>query len=163
MLSSDQTIRSNARLAPWVSYLVLGTLLALAGCDGETPTSPSLSTQHTVTEDTINVASITPVGGTRLRPGQEVTFEAMVSYELGTIDTGLIRMVIQDQTDSIIQAIPRDPLQDRTVERGSGTVSFSDVVTIPGSGVTEVNVFFPLFPAGATSTSTVAVVSFPVI
>ena len=162
MRNSERKRGSNGRLVLRASYMVLGILLALVGCDGETPTSPSLSTQHTVTEDSLSVASITPVAGTRLRPGRQVTFEATVSYELGTTDSGLIRIVIQDQTDSIIQAIPRDPRQDRTVERGSGTVSFSDVVSIPGSGVTEVNVFFPLFPAGATSTSTLAVVTYPV-
>lgn len=143
-----------------VSVTGLGTAIAVGETDicatyqGETG-----CLRLTVSADSISLVTIAPLDGTTLSPGQVVSFTATVSYELDSADSGRIGMNIQDQTNANIQSnLPINV----AISRGSGMVTLSDVVTIPAGGVTTVNVFLPLFPAGQSSTSVVVLASYPV-
>ena len=109
--------------------------------------------------DTIALISITPPDSTTLGPGQAVGFEATVSYELNSAETGRISMIIQDQTGANIQS---NPPPNIAITRGSGMVTLSDTIAIPATGVTRVDVFLPLFPAGQSQTSVLVSVAYSV-
>ena len=136
--------------------LAVGLLLML-GCsdDGGSPTDPEPQI------DSVSVESITPAAGEVLRAGSQVTFRARVRYTLATASSGRVSMVIEDQTSrNISSTVPQPSAQ---VQRGSGTAELVDTINLPASGVTRVDVFLPLFPTGASSTSTVQIVRYPVL
>ena len=64
---------------------------------------------------------------------------------------------IQDQTGAIIQPGPPPSV---AISRGSGMVTLSDTITISAAGVTRVDVFLALFPAGQSFTNVVVDVSY---
>jgi hypothetical protein len=135
--------------------LALMMLLALGCSDSDSsPTEP---------EPTINsviIETITPARDTTLSAGSRVTFRARVSYTLATASSGRLSMIIQDQASRNISSTSPQP--NAQVSRGGGVVELADTVTIPANGVTRVDVFVPLLPAGAASTNTVQIVSYPV-
>ncbi|HEV7515962.1 MAG TPA: hypothetical protein VGR07_06655 [Thermoanaerobaculia bacterium] len=127
-------------------------MISLAGCNGRSPSESAGA-------DSVSISSISPAAGTRLAPGSTVTFTARIDYELSSTLTGAITLVIEDQLNQVLTTHP----QVRTsVTRGRGSVSLSDQITVPASGVTTVRVFFPLSMEGVSSTSVVASVSYPV-
>lgn len=135
--------------------LAAGLLLMLGCSNGDSPTDPA------PTVDSVAVESITPAAGDSLRAGSRITFRARVRYTLATASSGRVSMVIEDQASrNISTTSPQPSIQ---VQRGSGTVELVDTINIPANGVTRVDVFLPLFPAGASSTSTVQVVRYPVL
>jgi hypothetical protein len=69
-------------------------------------------------------------------------------------------MVIQDQANHILQEAGSQPRA--AVVKGSGDVALSQTITLPTSGVTSIVVFFALLPAGATTTSATASVTYSV-
>ena len=107
--------------------------------------------------DTIALTSITPLASDTLRLGQQVSFAATVGYALNSAETGEIQMFIQDQTGANIQPDPRPSV---AISRGSGMVTLSDTITISAAGVTRVDVFLALFPAGQSGTNVVELVSY---
>lgn len=127
-------------------------LLSCSGGDGPTDPSPVV--------DSVAVESISPPQSDPLRAGGQVIFRARVSYTLVSASLGRISIVIQDQSRrNLSTTIPQPSAQ---VNGGSGTVELSDTVTILASGVSSVQVFFPLLPSGATNTSVVSVVTYSV-
>jgi hypothetical protein len=139
-----------------LASLALMMLLALGCSDSDSsPTEP---------EPTINsviIETITPARDTTLSAGSRVTFRARVSYTLATASSGRISMVIEDQASRNIS--PTSPQPSIQVSRGGGVVELTDTVTIPANGVTRVDLFVPLLPAGSSSTSIVQVVRYTVL
>ena len=134
--------------------LTMAMLWVLSCSGGDSPTDPGPQT------DSVTIESISPDPGAVLRAGSRVTFRARVRYTLATASSGRISIVIQDQNSRNISAtIPQPNAQ---VPSGNGAVELADTVDLPATGITQVNVFFPLLPAGASSTSTVQVLRYPV-
>jgi hypothetical protein len=135
--------------------LAVGLLLMLSCSDGDSPTDPGPQI------DSVAVESITPAAGESLLAGSRVTFRARVRYTLATASSGQISIIVEDQSSRNISSTRPQP--SAQVQRGSGTVELADTIDVPANGVTRVDVFLPLFPAGASSTSTVQVVRYPVL
>lgn len=100
-----------------------------------------------------------PVTGTTLQAGQSVTFSGTPGYTLASADLGTVVMVLQDQDG---RALPSSSVSTAVVHRGSADVTLTQTVTLPADGVTAVNVFFLLAPAGSTSTKASVRLSYPV-
>jgi hypothetical protein len=141
----------NRLLLPAIACVLI--VAFAAGCGGShSPTEPG-------GVDTIAITSITPASGTRLAPGSNVTFSGTVRYELASAGTGIIVLVIEDQASRVLTTGAQP---SAVVSRGQGTVSLSDSIVVPATGVSQVVVFFPLSPAGSTSTNIVATATYPV-
>lgn len=145
----------GARFAATTLVVALASI-GVAGCrDSTAPSKPAPPAT-----DAIRLVSMSPDSGTILAPAQTVTFSGTVNYTLGTADSGSVLMVIEDQNFAVIQPTGTQPRA--RVAAGQRDVSMSQTLTLPPAGITAVNVFFPLVPKGATSTKTVAFVSYPV-
>ena len=109
-------------------------ILALAaGCYRHSPSEPDQ-------RDSISLSSITPPNGARLTPGVPATFTAAVNYDLRSSsvlagDRGTISMEIEDQRGNDLDTAVR-----KTVEHGQGSVSLSDHLVVPASGVSQIRV-----------------------
>ena len=123
--------------------------------------SPAAPAPSPPTSDSISLVNMAPPPGTNLSPGQTVTFTATVAYSLLSADSGVIALVIQDLANQRLQPIDT-PQPTATITKGSGQATLSQSITLPGTGITGVRVFFPLAPAGATSTNVVVSVTYPV-
>ncbi len=167
---SDGTSRNVSADALWtssdpsvVTVSATGSGMAIAAGEAEICATyegvrDCLRVTVTVTvPDTIALTSITPPASDTLRLAQQVSFAATVGYALNSAETGEIQMFIQDQTGAIIQPGPRPSV---AISRGSGMVTLSDTITISAAGVTRVDVFLALFPAGQSFTNAVVVVSY---
>lgn len=148
-------MKSSTNRWPGLLGLAITMLLVLGCSDGDSsPTEPE------PTIDSLAIETITPVQGTSLSAGSRVIFQARVRYTLATTSSGRISMVIEDQASrDISPATPQPTIQ---ITRGGGVVELTDTVDIPATGVTRIDVFVPLFPAGASSTNTVQVVRYQV-
>ena len=132
------------------------TMLLVLGCSD----SDSSPTEPEPTIDSVRIETISPAQGTTLSAGSRVTFRARVPYTLATASSGRISIIIEDQASrNISSTSPQPSIQ---VTRGGGVVELADTVTIPANGVTRVDVFVPLFPAGASNTNTVQLVRYQV-
>lgn len=98
--------------------------------------------------DAIKIVSSSPAAGTSLRVGNTYTFEITVEYTLKE-DNGNITLVIQ-RGDSVAS-----PLANvvRSIKKGSGKVSLKSTIVIPNTS--SIQVFVPMAPQGATTTSVV--------
>jgi len=124
----------------------------VAGCNkGSSPTDLT-------SPDSIAINSIAPAAGTKLAPGSTVTFTTSVGYTLVSASSATITLVIEDQNDQPL-TVTQPQL---TVAAGTGTVSLTGPVTIPATGVTTLQVFIPLTPAGSTGSPTIAAALYPV-
>ncbi len=123
--------------------------------------SPPAPAPSPPTSDSISLVNMAPAPGTSLSPGQTVTFTGTVAYSLLSADTGVIVLVIQDLANQPLQPVGT-PQPTATITRGSGQATLSQSITLPGTGITGVGVFFPLALAGATSTNVVVSVTYPV-
>lgn len=150
----------NAKLTGTMCLLIA----VLLGCNDGPPTGPTALPAPTPTAagDAISLGSITPSAGSVLRRGQAVTFSATLNYTLTNGGgPGIVAIVIQDQTNQNLK--PRGETQPTVaVTQGTGTATLSDSVMIPDSGVSFVEVFFPLYSEGATRTDVVESVRYPV-
>ena len=137
------------------TILVLGLFaLSCSGDGGDSLTEPS------PTMDTVAIEVITPERGTRLTAGSRVTFQVRGRYTLASASSGRIGLVIEDQDFKNISATVPQPFS--TVTRGGGTLEIADTVTVPATGVTTVHVFLPLLPTGASRSTAVDHVVYPV-
>ena len=132
--------------------------LAAAGCGGSSaaPTTPATTAVDAVS----SVINVFPAPGTPLQPGQTVTLSGTPGYTLASADLGTMVMVIQDQNDRSLEVSGVQPTV--VVRRGTADTTISETITLPASGVTAVNVFFVLAPAGATTTKASVRLSYPV-
>ncbi len=135
---------------PIVSLLLVSA--ALTSCSKSSPTE--------IGPDSVTVASILPSGATTLQAGAQVTFSATIDFHFSSAPTGDIAIVIQDQNSHSLSSTVPLPLV--AVARGIGTVTLTDQIVIPSTGVTTLYVLFPLGPTGYTYTQTVAAVSYRV-
>lgn len=139
-----------------VTTTVVLALMA-AGC-GST-TTPTMAPPPTP-DLVAGITGLSPALGTTLALGQAVTFTGTAAYTLNSAATGTLVMVIQDQANQILQAPGTQP--NKQVAKGSGEATFSQTITLPGTGITTVRLFFALLPTGATSTISNVAVSYPV-
>ncbi len=123
--------------------------------------SPAAPAPSPPTSDSISLVNMAPAPGTSLSPGQTVTFTGTVAYSLLSADTGVIVLVIQDLANQPLQPVGT-PQPTATITKGSGQATLSQSITLPSTGIAGVGVFFPLAPAGTTSTNTVVSVTYPV-
>jgi hypothetical protein len=107
------------------------------------------------------LGSIAPAAGTPLQANQTVTFTATLNYTLASAESGLIVIVIQDQSDRSLQPVGR-PQPVAVAMKGTGTATLTDSIMLPASGVSSVRVIFPLVPANATRTEVIVSASYPV-
>jgi hypothetical protein len=149
-------MRRNSMHSAGLSGAIALLIAALIGCGGESPT-----TTPTPADDAVSLSSITPAAGTVLHANEMVTFTATLNYTLASAESGQVVIVIQDQLNQNLkpQGVPQPTA---AVMRGTGTVTLTDSILIPGSGVTSVRVVFPLALAGATRTEVLVSVSYPV-
>jgi|RhiMethySRZTD1v2_1073278.scaffolds.fasta_scaffold578553_2 hypothetical protein len=130
---------------------VLSLALLTAACNGDdSPSEPSLF-------DAVSIENIEPPTTTVLRRGTQVTITVTARYTLGSASEGRLVLVLQDQNNQVIGP----PQPEARVLRGQGNVTLSNTLTVPASAAI-VRVFVPLTPQGATSTSTVATVTYTV-
>ncbi len=84
-----------------------------------------------------------PPAGTVLTAGTSVTFTATATYNLPV--AGSIVLVIEDQNYDNLSTT--NPAASAQVGAGTGTVTLSDRITLPPSGVTQVDLFVLLASA----------------
>jgi hypothetical protein len=132
--------------------LSLCLFIVLAGCrGGRSPSEPGGS-------DSITLTSISPTAGALLAHGSVVTFTATVAYTLSSASTGNIRLVVEDQNNNLLTVTQPTV----SVTRGQGSVTLTDQITVPATGVSQVRVFLPLNPGSASTTNVVANANYPV-
>jgi hypothetical protein len=150
----------RSAVAAIVKALVLSLLAA--GCGGSptapTPTPPAPAP---IPSDSISLTNMVPASGTTLLQGQTVTFTGTVAYSLASADSGAVVLVIQDQANHLLQPLTA-PQPSASISKGTGQVTLSQSIALPGTGITRVHVFFPLVPSGVTGTDVVVSVSYPV-
>jgi multidrug efflux pump subunit AcrA (membrane-fusion protein) len=128
-------------------------VFAAAGCGkSSSPSAPR-------SVDAITITTISPASGTQLHPGTSVPFAATIQYSLVSAATGTVTLVYEDQNGVILNSAAQ---VSKTVNAGMGSVTLSDTVKVPATGVTTLFVFFPLLPAGATGTNTAVTATYPV-
>lgn len=107
----------------------------------------------------IKAESASPAPGTPLTIGQTVEFKIGVSYQLSVADTGVIALVIQDETNKNLLGDRKQ--QARPVSRGQGNLTMMDSLVVP-AGSNEVRLFIPIVPSGISHTSGELVIRYPV-
>ena len=135
-------------------------LILLAGCGGGSSGMTTSPTSTTLTDAVTAITNMNPAPGTALQAGQTVTFTGTAAYTLASADTGIMVIVVQDQTGRPLPS--NDVVPAVAVRRGSADATLSWTATVPASGVTTVRVFFGLAGSGASSTNAVLSVSYPV-
>jgi len=98
--------------------------------------------------DEVHITDLNPPVGSILTLGEEVSFEATVSYTLASEETGFIELKITNDQNKIL--IGSSDL--RSIGQGSDSIWLTVTCTIPWDA-TEINVYALLSPLGATSTS----------
>ena len=107
--------------------------LVLSACVGGVDALP---TATSVRGDRLELVSISPESGSKVRAGQAVTFTATVRYTLAA-DVGYVSMVVLNEGG---QSLPGSSEQSNLVGRGSATMTLSDSATVPQAGVRQVQV-----------------------
>jgi hypothetical protein len=142
---------NSRRIGLWC--LALGMTLG-TGCSGgrSSPTEPS------PTIDSVALETISPPTGNSLAAGSRVEFRGRVRYTLASASAGVVALVIQDQAGRSLNG----PQPNVSVSRGGGTVELTSTIQLPVSGVSSVDVIFPLFPSGARESAAAVSVSYSV-
>lgn len=145
-------MRGVFRAARILSPLLLATGIIFCS---HSPTEPVVADR-----DSITLVSIQPSLGTSLQAGAPVAFTATIAYDLASVPSGLVALVIEDQAFRNLSSTVPQPTM--TVARGNGTVTLADHVVIPANGVTTVYVYFLLAASGATDSLVAQRVSYQV-
>ena len=82
-----------------------------------------------------------------------------VSYALSIAKEGKVVLVIQDETNKLIEGTSSSQVSE-TVQEGRGEVTLTETITIPSAK--EVRLFVPLIPAGMQQTEGELVLRFPI-
>jgi len=120
--------------------------------------SASDSVGVNVGENAAVLEQLDPAPGTVLQPGTPVTIAGRIRYALTSTSSGQLLMVVQDQGTDLLQF----PQPSVAITAGGGTISMTDTIEIPATGVSKVQVFFALQPSGANGTTTVTSAYYPV-
>jgi len=139
-----------ARRLQLAAALAVLALAAGAGCS-KTPSSPDF--------DAIVITSITPAVGTPLAPGSTVAFSGNVSYSLVSASSGTIALIFEDQNGIVLNPTSQASV---AIKGGDSFTTLADHLTVPATGVTQVQVIFAVLPTGANGTSTTAQVNYGV-
>jgi hypothetical protein len=128
------------------SILVSLTVL-FAGCVGHERVETGKAAGPSA--DSIKILSISPTVETVLHSGTKVPFRVEVEYTLVTAHSGTITLVIQRGEQE------HQPLASEThvIQEGSGKLVLTKEIEVPDTNA--IQVFTPLSPQGATSTSVV--------
>lgn len=139
---------------PAAFFALLAVLAAgLAGCGGSrTPT------EVVIIPDTLLIASISPAPETKLAPGSAVTFTGNLTYRLNSADSAPIVLAIEDQSGHSLVS----QQVSKTVTKGEGQLTLSDSITVPATGVTQIQVIFDLSPTGKNTQDTASSVTYTV-
>lgn len=134
----------SAQKLPTLAAVMTTLILSLTsvGCSSS-PMAPA-----PIPDSVNSVTGLVPALGTKLLHGQTVTFTGTAGYSLLSADSGQVLLAIQDQTSKVLT----NTQPSATVAKGSGQVTLSQSITLPDTGVTIVQIFFVLVPAGSTST-----------
>lgn len=103
--------------------------------------------------------SADPAPGTPVCLGTEQKFVVSVSYALSIAKEGKVVLVIQDETNKLIEGTSSSQVSE-TVQEGRGEVTLTETITIPSAK--EVRLFVPLIPAGMQQTEGELVLRFPI-
>ena len=76
----------------------------------------------------LTITALDPLAGTPIPRGQPVTFTVTMNYVLESDPKGLIALVMQDENHQPL--VVGQPQAKHEIERGSGTVTLTDTVTI---------------------------------
>jgi hypothetical protein len=109
--------------------------------------------------DIVTIATIAPAAGTVLAPGSKVAFDAGISYVLNSAGAAAIVMTVEDQSGRLLNA---DSEVTTIVSRGTGSVRFTDQVTMPATGASAVRVLFTLSPTPPVAPPVLASASYPI-
>jgi len=124
-------------------FLAVVLLTIFAGaCGGHSPS-------EAVGPDRVSVVSLQPANGSSLVPGSVVTFNARLDYELRSESSGAILLVVEDQNSALLTVGPQ---ARAATTRGRGSVTLSDQVKVPATGVSQVRVFFAMVPPDVSAT-----------
>jgi hypothetical protein len=108
---------------------------------------------------TIDVVSVQPTPGTRLKAGSAVTFRVKAKYSMSIADRGRVTLVFQVGN----QPVPgTSPQVSQTVQGASGVVELTQVVLVPPGGGNDLLLFVPLNPEGLVRTGGEAIVFYPI-
>ncbi|HZF11812.1 MAG TPA: hypothetical protein VFE33_23745 [Thermoanaerobaculia bacterium] len=121
---------------PCLAIVLLTVLVTACGGGHHSPSEPA-------GPDSVSAVSLSPTNGSRLVPGNVVTFSATVNYELQSESSGSILLVVQDQDYHLLTVGPQ---AKASVNRGRGSATLSDHVTVPAAGVSQVRIYFALVP-----------------
>lgn len=112
----------------------------------------SLGMAPVYAQDSVNVIEISPAVNTTLTIGDMVPFNVKVHYQLDTAKHGSVSLVIQKGEHG-----DNKPLANQTikVDKGIGTLSFKEQLTIPETKT--IAVFTPLIADGSKDTDTLDV------
>jgi hypothetical protein len=148
-MSTETVPAPSSRLSHFLlSVRIVGVLLSAAtitSCSKSSPTEPVFL------QDSVTIVSIQPPAGTTLQAAATVVFTATVGYHLASAPSGIVLIVIEDQSFKNLSATVPQPRV--TVASGTGTVTLTDQVVLPSSGVASVLVIFPLVATGAAASS----------
>jgi hypothetical protein len=99
--------------------------------------------------DTVKILSVSPTTESVLHPGEKVPVRVEVEYTLDSSQSGTITLVIQQGEYG------GEPLanETRVVQKGSGKLVLAKEIDVPKTSA--IQLFTPLSPQGATSTTVV--------
>jgi ankyrin repeat protein len=134
------------------SYKVVEKNSLTGSSNGPTTDSPSISRQMDLKDDSVQLVSVSPETEKPLHVGEKVTFEVKVKYNLASVDSAIISLVVQTELEKPLLADESEANEiDAVVLKGSGIVTLKSTVEIPYT--TAITIDTPLYyNQGNTST-----------
>lgn len=149
-----------ARFGARAAVLVIVSLMGACASTSATTTSTWISISPPVDGFALAVTAVDPVAGTPIFRGQPVTFTVTMNYALDSAPRGTIALVIQDEEGRSLA--PRDAQVKHAIEKGGGTITLTDTVTIKHRAH-RVVLFVVLFPEGVKSVDPAVIIRWPAI
>ena len=127
---------------------VLGSLILSGGCGAESPAGPEGPGKGPITRlangNALQLISITPAKGTRLRAGEPVTVNVTLYYSLASFDFSDVELHLLNQGGLGLNEGVFVP-----VRRGSGTLTLTNTATVPPRGNDWITVACGMWPQGS--------------
>ncbi len=139
--------------------LALTAALVTASCAPATVQAPN-PMPHVFVPSEISIRAIDPSAGTPLHRGTRVTFSVTADYELASVASGTVTLVIQDQRH---RNLVSGEQASQLVTRGHGQVTLVTTIVIPRKWADRVVVVSPLLASRYGATYTSAVVEYSVV
>jgi len=109
----------------------------------------------------LTVVSMTPAPGSSLTRGGTIDFTAQLQYTLAET-TGRLAAVAEVNNNPVNVFASITPPINITLSPGNATVDVVGRFTIPQTAGQNVRIIFQMFPAGASRTNVLAIVTFPI-